>query len=488
MSSVAEKIAAEAYNKAEQSYSEWSKSSLQERIRLLKKLRCLIADKREEISLQISESVRKTQAEALALEVLPAILYIRWLEKNLKKIVGKKKISVPLEMMGTKAWVEYRASGVVLIISPWNFPFYLSLVPALSAVAGGNTVVVKPSEYAQGTGKLLHDLFVAAGFDKGVLQYADGAADVGQALTELNFSRIFFTGSTKVGKVIAAKAAQRLIPCAAELGGISAMVVFADADMDRAVNGALFSAFAGCGQICVASKRLYVQQEIYDEFVEKLANKAEKLVQGDLQNGDLGFIRLPKHYLYLKELIDDALVKGAELVCGYIAEDSFSPVILKNANHNMRIMKEEAFGPVLPIMSFDGSVKEAIRLADETDTGLSASVWTSNKNKALSVITELKAGLLSVNEAISGAAIPSLPFGGIKQSGVGRSHGEQGVRFFTDEISCTFCYGKNRREMFWFRYGKSYLADLKTSLGFYGGNKNFFKIIKSFIKLWQRRK
>jgi len=480
--------AAEVFKQAEGAFYSWNQSSLQDRIRLLKNLRLLIAAKRQQIAESISESVRKTEAEALSLEVFPTILFIRWLEKNLRKVVKGQRIAVPLEFAQTKAWTEYRASGVALIIAPWNFPFYLSLVPALSAIAGGNTAVVKPSEYAEGMGELLLDLFEKAGFPDGVLRYANGAADMVQALIKQDFSRIFFTGSTKVGKIIATAAAQRLIPCATELGGISAMIVFADADLERAVNGALFSAFAGCGQICVASKRLYVQAEIYDDFVAKLAKKVENLSQGDLKNNDLGYIRLPKHYLYLQELIDDALAKGAEKVCGFINEDKFSPVILKNVNHNMRIMQEEAFGPVLPVMSFDGSIKQAVELADDTNTGLSASVWTSNKNKGLDVMKKLKSGLLSLNEAVSGVAIPALPFGGVKQSGTGRTHGVEGVRFFMDEISYTAHKGKNKKEIFWFGYGKKYLSDLTDAMGFYAKKRNFIKIIKALLRLWQRRK
>ena len=482
-----EEQAKAAFIKADEAFSSWNQSLLQARIDLIKRLRKVIAARRQEIAERISRSVHKTEAEALALEVLPTILFVRWLEKNLKKALKGERVRIPLEFAQTKAWTEYRPAGVALIIAPWNFPFYLSLVPALSAVVGGNTAVVKPSEYAEGMGELLLDLFTDAGFPDGVLQYVNGDADTVQFLMDLNFARIFFTGSTKVGKIIATAAAQRLIPCTTELGGISAMVVFSDADLERAVNGALFSAFAGCGQICVASKRLYVQREIYDDFVTKLAEKAKKLTQGDLKNNDLGEIRLPKHYLYLQELIDDALAKGAKQVCGFVEKDKFSPVILKDTNHNMRIMQEEAFGPVLPVMPFDGSVSEAERLANGTNTGLSASVWTCNKNKGLDVMKKLKSGLLSLNEAVNGVAIPALPFGGIGQSGNGRSHGIEGIRFFMDEISCTSHRGRNPKEIFWFGYGKEYLTDLSVAMGFYAQNRSYLKIIKALLRLWRRR-
>ncbi len=482
-----EKTAKEIFGRAEDAFADWSRTDINDRVVLLKKLRLLIARRRDEIGSLISESVRKTQAEALALEVFPAILFIRYLEKNLKNILKKKKVKVPVEMMGAKAWAECRASGVALVIAPWNFPFYLSLIPALSAVVGGNTVVVKPSEYAVGIGEMLTSLFKEAGFPDGVFQCVEGDANMGKALMSSDFSRVFFTGSTKVGKIIAAQAAERLIPCVTELGGASAMIVFDDANIDRAVNGALFSAFAGCGQICVASKRLYVQKEIYEDFVSRLADKAKELTQGDLQKSDLGFVRLPSHYLYLKELIDDAESKGAVQVSGFIKKNSFSPVILKNVNHTMRIMKEEAFGPVLPVMSFDGSVEEAVSLANDTDFGLSASVWSCNKNKCLDVIKKLKAGLLSINDAISGAAIPSLPFGGVKQSGVGRSHGEEGVRFFMDEISCVSADFKANKEIFWFGYGEKYLENIKILLGFYAKNGSLLGILKAAFKLWRKR-
>ena len=482
------KIAEDIVSAARSEFVSWSTVSVSERRALLRSLRKTIATRRSEICSRVSESVRKTEAEVLVLEIFPVILFIKWLERNLTSVLKRRKVDIPIEMFGRKAWVEYRPSGTALIISPWNFPFFLSMVPAISAAAGGNTVIIKPSEYADGTGSLLVDLFVKAGFPKDVVQVAEGGADMAQSLMDLPLSRISFTGSIKTGKIIAAKAGEKLIPCVTELGGISAMIVFADADLERAVNGALFSAFAGCGQICVASKRIYVQDTIYERFTDMLVAKAKDLSQGSLQSGDLGYIRLPKHYVYLNDLIKDAVSKGAEIMCGEIGEESFSPVILKGVPQDARIMKEEAFGPVLPIASFDGSVSEAVRLANDTDTGLSASVWTGDKHKAQDTLKQLRAGLLSINEAITGPAIPALPFGGVKQSGIGRSHGVEGVRFFMDEISCTSFFGKIKKEFFWFRYGDEYTKSLKDVMSFYAKEKSVSGILKAAFSLVKRIK
>lgn len=478
-----ETCAIQTFAQAKEAFKTFSLSSIDERIQLVSNLKKIITIRQNEIADAICRSVGKPVTEAFATEIFPSLIALEHLEKNLKSALKKRSVSVPLFFCGTKAYRYWKPSGTTLVISPWNFPFYLALIPCISAIAGGNTVILKISEHSPKVAEVLNNLFISAGFPKNVFQSVYGAKEAVDFLIKQHPDRISFTGSTAIGKIIAEQAGKMLIPCLTELGGNSPMIIYADTNFTRAVNAAAFSAFCNAGQVCIASKRILVQDSIYERFISAFTAKVNSLTLADL-----GKITLPNHYIYLNELITDAVQKGAKIVCGEISKDSFRPVILRDIKPDMRIMQEEAFGPVVPVMAFDGDINTAARLANDSVYGLSASIFTSNKDKAFKTAALLETGSISINDAISSVAIPTLPFGGVKQSGIGRYHSQEGIRFFTDEIALSFNSGNKNSEALWFNYS----ADLPDALReicntFFGKKRNILRCIKALFTLWQRQ-
>ena len=466
---------------AESAFTNFSKTSISKRIQLLTNLQNVIAEKQNEIAARIHAVVGKNETEALLTEVLPTLAFIKDYRRNLPKYLKTEKVAIPFAFLGIKARTELRPSGVALIISPWNFPFYLAMAPLITAVSAGNTAILKPSEVSPDIGTLCAELFAKAGFPKNTVQIAYGKGDVANSLIYMRPSRIFFTGSTAVGRLIGKAAGELIIPCLLELGGKSPMLVFADCNLERAANAAVFGAFCNAGQVCVAASRIYVADKIYDDFVSKALTKTLALPKEDL-----GKIAQPQHTAYLKSLITDALQKGAKQLCGHLGTKDFSPVILADTKENMQIMQAETFGPVMAIARFSGKSKDALALANNSDYGLSASVFTKNRQKATRIAAGINAGNININDVIQSVAIPSLPFGGIKQSGIGRYHGKKGLEFFSDEISIASSPQLFPSAMTWLPYSSGLKKHLENIIdGLYGsGSKLAF--IKSALALFLR--
>ena len=466
---------------AETAFSGFSKTSISKRIQLLTSLQKVITEKQNEIAARIHAATGKNETEALLTEVLPTLAFIKDYRRNLPKYLKTDKVAIPFAFLGIKARTELRPSGVALIISPWNFPFYLAMAPLITAVSAGNAAILKPSELSPDIGTLCAELFAKAGFPKNTVQIAYGKGDIANSLIYMKPSRIFFTGSTAVGRLIGKAAGELIIPCLLELGGKAPMLVFADCNLERAANAAVFGAFCNAGQVCVAASRIYVADKIYDDFVAKVLTKTLTLPKEDL-----GKIVQPQHTAYLKSLINDALKKGAKQLCGHLGTKDFSPVILADTKGNMQIMQAETFGPVMAITRFSGKSKDALALANNSDYGLSASIFTKNRQKAARIAAGINAGNININDVIQSVGIPSLPFGGIKQSGIGRYHGKRGIEFFSDEISIASSPQLFPSAMTWLPYGSSLKKYLKNiTCGLYGSGSKF-AFIKSALALFLR--
>ncbi len=474
-----------AFLRARETFRIYSEAGINKRICLLQSLRKVILAETDSITDNICRTTGKVKAEALMTEIFPVLATLKYYEKHLKKILKPHKVKTPIAFFGLKAQTSLRPSGVSLIIAPWNFPFQLSMIPLITAIAAGNAVLLKPSEYALPVGELITNLCQSAGFPSFLVQTIYGDGNTGAELISLRPDRIFFTGSTKIGRKIMQQASEFTIPVLLELGGKSPMIVFADADFDRAVNGMVFSAFCNSGQVCVATSRAYVEASIYDSFTAAVAEKTKQLTQGNIAKDDLGFLMLPSRLESLNGLIKDALSKGAKVLCGSLAGKYFTPVVLSNVNENMEVMKKETFGPILPIMSF-GSAAEAIRLANDSPYGLSAGVWSSDITKAKDIASKLHAGNININDAIASVGIPELAFGGVKESGIGRYHGSQGIEFFSDVISSAVSKGRFPSSTAWFPYGTELYPDFKNVLRILYGRGNFFSGLQSIFRLWLR--
>ncbi|MFE4239189.1 aldehyde dehydrogenase family protein [Peribacillus butanolivorans] len=477
------------YTKSRQVFQTWSKLPIKERLQYLKRLRLLMVKKMDEIAEVISKDTGKVKIEALVADIMPTIDAIKHIEKHAVKALSKQKVSTPLMLIGKKSYIDYMPRGTVLVISPWNYPLQLAMVPILNALAGGNTVIAKPSEVTPLVGMCIDNLFHEAGFPEGTVQFAHGGKDLGASLTEQKPDYIFFTGSVRTGKIIGEVAAKQLIPSTLELGGKDPMIVLRDANLERAVNGALWGAFTNSGQVCMSVERIYVERPIYKEFLSLLKEKANSLKQGTRLTDDIGSMTFPAQIDIVAGHLEDALNKGAILESGTSPNDwktgqtyFIPPTILSNVNHSMKIMKEETFGPVLPVVPFD-TEEEVVRLANDTEYGLNSSVWTMDTVKANRIASQLVTGAVTINDVLITVANHHLPFGGTKQSGIGRYHGEQGMRIFCHEKAIMIDNGKKNSEIQWYPYERKYTKFLSLFQHYFSEKTNWIKFGKEYLQL-----
>jgi acyl-CoA reductase-like NAD-dependent aldehyde dehydrogenase len=335
-------------------------------------------------------------------------------------------------VVGKKLVVRYKPLGLVGVIGPWNFPLTNSFGDCIPALAAGNAVILKPSEITPLTSLLMKEMLDECGCPPDVFQVATGEGATGAALIdEVDF--IMFTGSTRTGKKVAARAAERLIPVGLELGGKDPMIVLADADVERAANAATYYSMMNAGQVCISVERVYVEEPIYDEFVAKVTEKVKALRQGP-SNGpgavDIGAVIFPPQLDIVEDHVKDAVDKGARVLTGgHGSRDGgrfHEATVLVDVDHSMKAMTEETFGPTVPIMKV-ADAEEAIKLANDSPYGLAASVWTKDTTKGEAVARRIEAGAVCVNDAMMNYFALEVPMGGWKSSGLGTRHGRGGI-------------------------------------------------------------
>jgi acyl-CoA reductase-like NAD-dependent aldehyde dehydrogenase len=372
----------------------------------------------------------------------------------------------PHLLVNKKVTVHYQPRGVIGMITPWNFPLILTIGEAVPALAAGNGVVIKPSEWtpliaARGA-ELMQEALAAAGAPPEALQIVNGYGDAGGALVD-EADMIAFTGSVRTGRLVAERAAKRLIPVSLELGGKDPMIVLGDADLERAANAAVWGAFTNAGQVCISVERVYVEEAIAEEFTRRVVEKTNALRQGSDaaesatdRRVDVGAITFPKQLDTIEEHIRDARARGANVLTGggrnpHLTGRYFEPTVLSNVDHSMKIMTDETFGPVLPIMRVKDA-DEALRLANDSIYGLNASVFTGDKARGERIAARVEAGITCVNDVIAGFGVTDAPSGGLKESGIGKRHGAEGIRrFCNQQVIVTDRFGM-KSELFWFPY------------------------------------
>jgi succinate-semialdehyde dehydrogenase/glutarate-semialdehyde dehydrogenase len=370
------------------------------------------------------------------MEVLPTIDALTWIAREGPQILADEKIPMSQLCLKTKrSSFTYEPLGVIGVISPWNYPWSIPFGEVALALMAGNGVVLKPASLTPLIGERIARVFARAGVPEGLVRVVNGPG-TGSALVSTDVAKVFFTGSVEVGREVGEQCARRLKGSVLELGGKDAMVVLADADIDHAVAGALWGGFANAGQTCSGIERVYVLREVADRFIDAVVAGAQQLRLGDPLGWEteIGPMVTQEQCQIVSELVDDAVRGGAMLRCGGPVESPsgleagsfYAPAVLTGVTHGMRIMREEIFGPVLPIVIVE-SEDEAVRLANDSDFGLGASVWTRDRAKGERMASELEAGMVWVNDHMFSHGACQCSWGGIKQSGIGRTHSKFGL-------------------------------------------------------------
>ncbi len=418
--------------RARKAQAAWAIVPVAERAERLLRFRDALVDRADELVDLLSRETGKPRHEALLHEVMTIADLATYYCKNAEKILAPEEISFHL-LVHRKAKVHFVPRGVVGVISPWNFPFCIPMGDVLAALITGSAVVVKPSEVTPLIMLKAKEIFDSTGLPQDLFGVVVGYGPTGSALIDAGINKLVFTGGVDTGKKVAAACGARLIPCVMELGGKAPLIACADADLERTARAIVYGGFANSGQVCISVERVYAHRDIYDPLVQRVKELVGELRQGDPQADfvDVGAIIFPKQIDIAEAHIADAVKKGAELVIGGHrrkgAGQFFEPTVLANCNHDMTVMREEIFGPVLGIQKVS-SDEEALRLANDSHLGLNAYVFTKDRAKGERLAERVEAGSVVVNDVLSNYGAAEAPFGGIKQSGYGRVHGADALR------------------------------------------------------------
>jgi acyl-CoA reductase-like NAD-dependent aldehyde dehydrogenase len=421
-----------AVESARYAQREWAACSFKERGRIILRARAVVLKELEEIATLIHRESGKPAAEAISMELVPTLDLMQFFARRTVRLLRPERVGIgQYGLMGRSSKIIYKPLGVVGIISPWNFPWAIPLGEVVMALMAGNAVVLKPSELTPLTGLKIGEVFERAGLPEGLLQVITGDGSTGAALIEAGVDKIMFTGSVATGKRVAEAAARRLMPVVLELGGKDPMIVLDDADLETAAHAAVWGAFANSGQACASVERCYVQSSIAPKFIERVAQLTRSLKQGANDSADVGSMSSERQLDIVEEHVQDALAHKARAITGGRRRSDtggafYEPTVLVDVDHTMKVMRDETFGPVLPVMTFE-SDEEAVRLANDSVFGLTASVWTKNIRRGRRMAERIEAGTVMVNEVLYTHGIAQTPWGGMKESGLGRTHGRLGL-------------------------------------------------------------
>ncbi|OHD71434.1 MAG: succinate-semialdehyde dehydrogenase [Spirochaetes bacterium RBG_16_49_21] len=459
---------------ARKAQTEWASLPFRERKRHILKIRDYIVEHSDEIARVISENSGKTRIDALATEVIPSALAAEWYAKNAEKYLKRENLpSSSILFSNKRNVIERQPLGVVGIISPWNYPFSIPFGEIIMGIMAGNAIMVKVSAATTMVGLEIEKIMKKGDLPDGLFHLLIGSGDdIASAMLENGIDKIFFTGSTATGSRVMQKAARHITPVSLELGGKDAMIVLSDADLERTANGAAWAGYQNAGQSCGAVERLYVHESVYDRFMELLSEKTRALRFGRDRdfNVEMGSMTTREQWETVNRHVESALRKGARIAAqsdrGKKVRGSFyPPILLADVDHSMEIMREETFGPVIPVMKFK-TEEEAVRLANDSSMGLTASIWTRNVKLAKKIGLRLQAGVITINDHLYTHGQPETPWGGWKNSGIGFTHSRLGLMEMTRAKLINWDMLPSRRNIWWFPYDRKTYEGLKAALRF----------------------
>jgi acyl-CoA reductase-like NAD-dependent aldehyde dehydrogenase len=451
-----------AVGKASAAFAHWAAKPIRERQAQLRRLIQVILSQKMDIARLIAMEQGKPVAEALAAEILPVLAILKYLSRHAHETLRDKRVTNEL-ILFTHKESSYRLvpHGVLAIISAWNFPFSVPLPQMAAALVAGNTVIFKPAPAAVLVGQKIAELFALAGFPERVVNTVFVHDRDAAYLTEHSgINKIIFTGSTEVGRKVMTAAAKGIKPVILELGGKDPAIVARDANIRRAAKGIVWGSMFATGQVCASIERVYVERPVAELFIEACLEEMKKLRIGNPldEETDVGPLSTPEQMQTVADHIADAVTKGAKVLNGGKSHGDqgyfFEPTLLTKVNHSMKVMTEETFGPVLPIMVVD-SLDEAIRLANDSIYGLSAYAWTASRATAERLMNELNAGTVLINDSTSTWGEPKAPWVGFKQSGIGVTRTEFGLMEMVQVKYASYDQGNNAYNPWWFPYDRS---------------------------------
>jgi succinate-semialdehyde dehydrogenase/glutarate-semialdehyde dehydrogenase len=458
--------------------SAWGTLRYTQRAECLFRIRDYIVANTDHLVDVIAQDTGKTKMDALSTEVLSVAMALTYYATHAEKILKRKHLSGGgLLTINKRSYIDRVPIGVVGIISPWNYPFAIPFHEIAMALVAGNAVVLKVASHTLQVGKAIQECVEAGKLPEHLFHLINLPGRIaGDAFLDSGINKLFFTGSVAVGKTLVKKASERLIPVSLELGGNDAMIVCSDANLHRAANGALWAGLSNAGQSCAAVERIYVEAEVYDAFVNLLKEKLSTLRQGvdTGVNVEIGSMTTEEQFKKIQKQVKDALAKGAKTYSGVAPLPKgkglfYPPTIVENVHDNMLMMQEEIFGPLLGVLKVE-SIDEAIARANASKLGLTASVWSRNRRKAHEIASRLEVGSVMINDHLMSHGLAETPWGGWKESGIGRTHGHIGL----EEMTQPRCVVDDllpgvQKNMWWYPHNKKVYEGLKGAMVFLYG-------------------
>jgi succinate-semialdehyde dehydrogenase/glutarate-semialdehyde dehydrogenase len=447
----------------------WGARPLEERAERVARLGEKLVERADELVDVLMREAGKPRNEALAHEVLTTVDLCHYYTRNATKILADETIDLHL-LKHRRSYITYVPMGVIGVISPWNFPLVIPMGSVIEALVAGNAVVVKPSEITPLIMIKAREIAIDAGIPGDLFQVVTGDGKTGAALIDAGIQKLIFTGAVSTGRRVAARCGERLVPCVLELGGKAPLLALEDCDVEQTARAIVYGGFANSGQVCVSVERVLAHEAVHDRLVDRVVSMTKRLRQGDptAREVDVGAIIFPKQIDIAEAHIRDAVAKGAVVATGgqRVPREGnfFEPTVLTNCRNDMTVMREEIFGPIVPVMKIRDE-EEAIRIANELDLGLNAYVFSRDRERALRIAERIEAGTVMVNDVLSSYGAVEAPFGGIKNSGYGRVHSDASLK--------AMCYARHVNydrvsvpvnDLLWYPYSDSKYRTVKSAL------------------------